>query len=159
MDDGVIRDQLERLVLGEGAHVPLERALAGLAAEHRGRVPEGLAHSIWQLLEHIRIAQEDLIQYALDPDWRSPDWPAGYWPGDPEPPSESAWTNSVGAWRQGRDLALELVRDHDRDLTAALPHARHHTLFRQLVLLADHAAYHAAQVVDARRALGAWPPG
>jgi len=158
MDDAVIRKQLEKVVLGEGAHVPIERTLAGLPAELRGRVPQGLAHSAWQLLEHIRIAQEDLIQYALDADWVSPDWPGGYWPADPEPPSEHAWEKSVEDLRTGLGRALELVRDPGRDLSAPLPHARQHNLFRQLVLLADHNAYHGAQVVDVRRALGAWPP-
>ena len=159
MDDAVIRKQLEKLVLGEGAHVPLERTLADLPAELRGRVPPGLPHSVWQLLEHVRIAQEDLVQYALDPDWASPDWPAGYWPADPEPSSERAWSRSLEDYRAGRDRALALVRDAGRDLTAPLEHARQHNLFRQLMLLADHTAYHAAQIVDARRALGSWPPG
>lgn len=159
MDDAVIRKQLESLILGEGAHVPVERALAGLPAELRGRVPAGLAHSVWQLLEHIRIAQEDLVRYALEADWTSPDWPGGYWPSDPEPPSAHAWDRSLEDFRDDRDRALALVRDGGRDLTAPLPHAGQHTLLRQLMLLADHTAYHAAQIVDARRVLGAWPPG
>lgn len=158
MNDAVIRMQLEQLVLGEGAHVPVERALADLPAELRGRVPQGLAHSVWQLLEHIRIAQEDLVQYALEPAWVSPDWPGEYWPSESEPPSDHAWRKGIEDFRAGRDLAIELVRDESRDLTAPLPHASSHNLFRQLMLLADHNAYHAAQIVDARRALGAWPP-
>jgi uncharacterized damage-inducible protein DinB len=159
MDEHVIRKQLEALVLGEGAHVPLERALDGLPAGLRGKRPTGLAHSVWELLEHIRIAQEDLLQYALDPDWVSPSWPDGYWPADPAPASAQVWDQSLDAFRRGRDEALALLRDSERDLTAPIPHAGRHTLVRQLMLLADHNAYHGAQIVDVRRALGAWPPG
>lgn len=159
MDDSAIRKQLEQLILGQGAHVPVERALANLPREHRGTVPTGLVHSVWQLLEHIRIAQEDLIQYAVDPAWQSPEWPQGYWPTDPEPPDDGAWQRSLEDLRKGRDAAIALVRDAGRDLTAPLPHAPQHTLLRQLMLVADHAAYHGAQIVDTRRVLGAWPPG
>jgi len=159
MDEHVIRTRLEALVLGEGAHVGLERALEGLPVELRGKRPPGLVHSVWQLLEHIRLAQEDLLQYALDPDWTSPPWPEGYWPPEPAPASSQAWERSLEAVRAERDRALELLHDTGRDLTAPLPHARQHDLLRQLMLLADHNAYHCAQIVDARRALGAWPPG
>ncbi len=159
VDAGVLRTQLETLIRGEGAHVPVDRALEGLPAALRGTQPAGLAHSVWQLLEHIRIAQEDILQYALDPGWRSPSWPEGYWPADPEPPSEQAWGEALEAFQRDQDLALSLVRDPDRDLTSPIPHATRHTLLRQLLLLADHNAYHGAQIVDARRVLGAWPPG
>jgi hypothetical protein len=158
MQESIIREQLEALVRGEGAHVSVEGALEGLPEALRGRVPAGLSHSAWQLLEHMRIAQEDLLQYALDPDWTSPTWPEGYWPPDPEPASNGAWEQSVSALRRDRDLALSLVRDTGRDLTAPLAHTPGHTLLRQLMLLADHNAYHGAQLVDVRRALGAWPP-
>lgn len=156
--DDVVREQLETLVRGEGAHVSVDGALEDLPEALRGRVPDGLAHSAWQLLEHMRIAQEDLLQYALDPDWTSPSWPADYWPSDPQPASDRAWLDSVRAFERDRDLALSLVRDAGRDLTAPLAHTPGHTLLRQLVLLADHNAYHGAQLVDVRRALGAWPP-
>jgi len=158
LPNDVLREQLEVLVRGEGAHVSVDRALQGLPESLRGRAPDGLAHSAWQLLEHIRIAQEDLLQYALDPDWTSPPWPEGYWPSDPRPASASAWQDSVHAFERDRDLALSLVRDAGRDLTAPLAHTPGHTLLRQLMLLADHNAYHGGQLVDVRRALGAWPP-
>lgn len=156
MDDRIIRTQLEPLVRGEGAHVTVERSLEGLPAGLRGERPDGLAHSVWQLLEHLRIAQEDILEYALDPDWVSPGWPEGYWPVDPVPPSAAAWDASLAALRRDRDRALELLRDPQRDLTAPLPHATQHNLLRQLLLLADHNAYHAGQIVDARRLLNAW---
>jgi hypothetical protein len=155
--DDVVRQQLEGLVRGEGAHVSVGGALEGLPEALRGRVPDGLAHSAWQLLEHLRIAQEDLLQYALDPEWTSPSWPDGYWPADPQPASDAAWQDSVRAFERDRELALSLVRDAERDLTAPLTHTPGHTLLRQLLLLADHNAYHGAQLVDVRRALGAWP--
>ena len=159
MDEHVIRSRLEALVLGEGAHLGIEQAIEGLPEELRGKRPPGLAHSVWQLLEHIRIAQQDLLQYALDPGWSSPPWPEGYWPSDPAPASSQAWERSLQAFRGQRDEALALLRDAGRDLTAPLPHAPQHDLLRQLMLLADHNAYHVGQIVDARRALGAWPPG
>ena len=156
MDDPTLRTQLEPLIRGEGAHLPVERALAGLPASLRGERPAGLEHSVWQLLEHIRIAQQDILEYALDPDWVSPSWPDGYWPADAAPASESAWDESLAAFRRDRERALALLRDPERDLTAPLPHAKQHNLLRQLLLLADHNAYHAGQIVDARRLLNAW---
>lgn len=159
MDDAIVRERLAALVLGEGAHVSLERALEGLPEPMRGQRPPGLEHSPWELLEHLRLAQQDLLRYSLDPDWRSPKWPEGYWPDTPEPPSPEAWEASLEALRRDRREALALVRDRQRDLTAPLPHAPQHNLLRQLMLLGDHDAYHVGQIVDVRRALGAWPPG
>jgi len=158
MDDTIVREQLETLVSGEGAHVPLEQALADLPDALRGQRPAGLEHSLWELLEHLRIAQEDLLRYALEPGWSSPSWPDGYWPATPEPPSDDAWQASLAAVLRTRDEARALARDQARDLTAPLAHARHHSLLRQLLLLADHNAYHVGQMVDVRRVLGAWPP-
>ncbi len=156
MDEAILRHQLITLLSGEGAHVDVERAVAGLDPELRGRRPEGLAHSVWEQLEHMRITQEDILRYVLDPDWRSPAWPEGYWPATPQPPS-GGWEATLRGYRDDLADLKALTQDAGRDLTAPLPHAPRHTLLRELLIAADHAAYHTAQIVDARRALGAWP--
>jgi uncharacterized damage-inducible protein DinB len=157
MDDSTIRRHLITLLRGEGAHATVERALAGLPAELRGVRPQGLEHSVWELLDHMRLGQEDILRYATDPDWRSPAWPEGYWPADPQPPA-GAWDATLAGFGDDLEALIDLVRDEHNDLTAALGHAPRHTLLREVLLVADHNAYHAGQIVDVRRALGAWPP-
>jgi uncharacterized damage-inducible protein DinB len=155
MDDSVLREQVVELLTAGHAHVSLKDALADLDPAARGQVPDRGLHSIYELLEHIRIAQEDILRYTLDPKWRSPKWPEGYWP-ERAIPSEREWNEAVT--RTKRDLAevCALVRDPGRELTARLPHGEGRTYLRQVLLVADHNAYHLGQVVQARRLLKAW---
>jgi uncharacterized damage-inducible protein DinB len=157
LSDAPLRQTLVKLLRGEGAHVSLLDALEGLPPEWRTHRPPGL-HSIWQLLEHIRIAQHDLLHYTLDPAWRSPEWPDGYWPENRSDLPESAWRAAIEGYTRDLEALIALVRDPAYDLVAPLPHHPEHTPLRQLLLAADHTAYHTGQIVDLRRMLGDWPP-
>jgi len=160
MEDSVLRSTLATLLAGHGAHVTLDTALEGIPRELRTAVPQGFVHSIWQLVEHIRLAQEDILRYTLEPGWESPPWPEGYWPSETAAQvDDQAWAASVAAIRRDLAAAVKLVQDPAVDLTAAIPHGvKGHTTLREALLIADHNAYHAAQIVDVRRALGAWSP-
>jgi hypothetical protein len=156
MDDSVLRENLVGLLTGEHAHVGTKRAFEGLRPENRTARPRAGAHSIWELLEHLRIAQEDIVRYTLDPAWRSPDFPSGYWPAATETVSDQRWSASVDAFLGGLEETVALARDAARDLTARIPHGEGRTYLRQVLLIADHNAYHVGQVVDLRKALGDW---
>ena len=155
MNDARLRQELVALLEGDHAHVAAEKALAGLAPGLRGSRLDGGSHSVWELLEHMRIAQEDILRYVLDPGWKSPKWPEGYWPTAPTPTPEQ-WDASLQAFARDLAAVAKLVRDPARDLTAPLPHAKKHTVLREVLLVADHNAYHLGQVVEVRRRLGAW---
>jgi uncharacterized damage-inducible protein DinB len=133
-------------------------AFAGIRPKLRGVPPNGMPHSVWELLEHMRIAQWDILEFSRDPKHVSPDWPAGYWPESPEPPNEKAWEKSLKMF--ARDLALmkKLVANPRANLFAPIPHGTGQTILREALLVADHNAYHLGQVISLRRLLGAWKP-
>lgn len=155
MDDKVVRDALVELLTKGSAHVTVDKALEGLPAELRGKRPASGVHSVWEELEHMRIAQEDILRYTLDQGWESPDWPQGYWPSD-GPADDQAWQDSVARFRKDLEEVCALVRDPARDLSARLPQGQGRTYLRQVLLVADHNAYHLGQIVQARKLLGAW---
>lgn len=158
--DASLRQHVVRLLEGRGAHVDFDGAVADLPPGDRGRRPDGMPHSPWEILEHLRLAQEDILEFSRDPDWVSPAWPAGYWPqGDrpAAPPDAGAWDESVEGFRAGLEAMKELVRDPARDLHEPFPWGDGHTLLREALLLADHNAYHLGELVAVRRMLGAWP--
>jgi hypothetical protein len=156
MDTTVFRTALVNLLTRDEAHAGTSRSLEGLTVANRHRRAPGLPHSVWELLEHLRLAQEDILRYTLDPSWKSPEWPTGYWPDPDRTPIEAEWKRSVAAWRKDLDEVVALVNDPQRDLTAQIPHGEGRTYLRQVLLIADHAAYHTAQIIDVRRALGNW---
>ena len=156
MNDGVLRDELVKLLTEEQGHVQFEGVLKGVAPGNRHRRAPGLDHTVWELLEHLRIAQEDILRYTLDPAWPELQFPRDYWPTD-GPQDDAAWDASIAAFRRDRDEVVALVRDAGRDLTAKVPHGDFRTYLRQVLLVADHNAYHLAQIVQVRRALGDWP--
>jgi hypothetical protein len=156
VDDAVVRRQVVELLRDEHAHAGTVRAFAGLAPGLRARRPPGSPHSVWDLLEHLRLAQEDILRYTLDAGWRSPAWPEGYWPAPAEEVEDAAWDASLARLRAELDEVCRLVEDPARDLTAAIPHGEGRTYLRQALLVADHNAYHVGQVVQIRKALGAW---
>jgi uncharacterized damage-inducible protein DinB len=156
MKDRVLRDHLLNLLSGRGAHLDWKAAFAGIPPKLRGIRPEGLPHSAWELMEHMRIAQSDILEFSRDLKHVSPDWPAGYWPESPEPPNTKAWEKSVKIF--ARDLAAmkKLVVNPRTDLFARIPHGAGQTILREALLVADHNAYHLGQVIVLRRLLGAW---
>ena len=151
-----LRQQLAKALDWHEAHADFAAAVSDFPTELRGRVPEGLPYSGWQLLEHIRIALWDMVEFSRDARHKSPAWPEGYWPKAAAPPSAKAWDQSVKAIQEHLEEMRELVRDPKRDLLAPLPHGSGQTLLREALLIADHNAYHLGQLVLVRRALGVW---
>jgi hypothetical protein len=156
--DSQLRGHLHELIRGGHAHVTFDDAIAELPASLRGTRPESLPYSPWELVADIRIAQRDILDYALarTPDeYTSIEWPKGYWPKSPAPSSAKAWDDAIAAVRADREEMERLVQD--ADLFAKLPAATEgHTVLRQALLLADHNAYHIGELVAVRRLLGAW---
>jgi len=154
--DQSLREHLLYLLSGGGAHLNFDAAVADLPAALRGVRPDGLPHSPWELLEHLRIAQRDILEFSRNAKHVSPEWPSGYWPASAAPPDDAAWDKSVAAFR--RDLAAmrKLVKDPKTNLYARIPHGDGQTILREALLTADHNAYHLGQLVLVRRLLGAW---
>lgn len=154
-----LRGVLLELLRGRSAHLDFDAALEGLPPELAGVRPEGLPHSVWELVEHLRIALEDLVEYSRGPEHDPPPWPDGFWPDSEAPPDRRAWEESVGAYRGHLEAMRRMVADPERDPLEPFPWSDEgHTLAREAALAADHAAYHLGQVVQVRRLLGAWPP-
>ncbi|MGH9588943.1 MAG: DinB family protein [Terracidiphilus sp.] len=154
-----LRRHLIDLLKGGSAHATFDAAVKNLPPELRGKKPKGAEHSPWQLLEHLRIAQSDILEFSRDPRHQSPDWPSGYWPGKPAPPDHKAWDKSVRAFRRDLKALCELVADESTDLFNRIPHGDGQTILREVLLAADHNAYHVGQLVLVRRLLGAWKNG
>jgi hypothetical protein len=154
----LLRRHLVRLLDGRGAHAPFGEAVRGLAPRLRGVRPDGLVHSPWEILEHLRIAQWDIFEFSRNPKHVSPRWPEGYWPKKPAPPNPSAWTRSVRAFRSDLAAMKKRVASRKLDLFTPFAHGDGQTLLREALVLADHNAYHVGELVAVRRALGAWPP-
>jgi hypothetical protein len=141
---------------GGEAHVGISDALADFPAPKRGAYATGLEHTAWQLLEHIRLAQWDILEFSRDPKHVSPDFPDGYWPKTPGPRDDAEWAKSVQSVAGDLRAMISLVTNGRTDLHAAFPWGDGQTLLREALLLADHNAYHLGQIVDLRRALGIW---
>lgn len=153
------RKQLARALDWEDAHVGFDAAVKGLPAALRGRRPAGFPHSPWELLEHLRLAQRDILDFCMDSNYVAGRFPDDYWPKSPRPPKARSWSESVAAFRADRRAVKELVADRKRDLVAQIPHGEGQTYLREVLLVIDHGAYHVGQLVMARQLLGAWPPG
>ncbi|HMF78354.1 MAG TPA: DinB family protein [Bryobacteraceae bacterium] len=154
--DKALRDHLLYLLEDHGAHADFDQAVKDMPVHLRGKRPEGIPHSPWELLEHLRITQWDILEFSRNPKHVSPEWPAGYWPPSPEPPDENAWEKSAAAFRADLKAMAKLVANKSTDLFARIPHGDGQTILREALLLADHNAYHLGQLVLVRRLLGAW---
>jgi hypothetical protein len=155
-NDSTLRGHLVNLLSGGQAHLDFEKAVTGLPIELRGAKPPGLPHTPWRLVEHMRIAQWDILCFSIDPHHHSPNFPDGYWPEGDAPPDPGAWDRSTTAFRSDLKAMIDLVVDPKTDLFAALPHGQGQTILREALLMADHNAYHLGQLVTVRRLLGAW---
>ena len=155
--DGDLRELVVYLLKGGGAHVHFMDALEGFPPGKYGTFADALPHTGWQLLEHARLAQWDILDFSRNPKHVSPAFPSGYWPKTPAPANEKAWAESVAAFQRDLEEMVHLVRSPRTDLFAKIPHGQGQTILREALLLADHNAYHLGQLVDLRRALGAWP--
>jgi hypothetical protein len=154
--DKALRDHLLYLLRGGGAHIHFDAASADLPPNLRGAKPAGVPHTPWRLLEHMRIAQWDILEFSRNPKHVSPTFPDGYWPRDDAPPDDAAWEKSVAAFRSDLQAMCTLVADPAIDLFARIPHGDGQTILREALLVADHNAYHLGQLIVVRRALGAW---
>jgi len=141
---------------GGGAHISVEEALTDWPVNLRAVKPAGAAHTAWQLLEHMRIAQWDILEFSRNAKYVSPEFPSGYWPATEAPPDASAWEKSLEAFRADLKAMEELVKDPKTDLFARIPHGEGQTILREALLVADHNAYHLGQLVMLRRLLGTW---
>ena len=153
-----LREQLSRFIDFGDAHATLDAAIADLDPKLQGTRPPGLPHSPWELLEHIRITQHDILDFSVNPKYEEKKWPDDYWPKTATPPDASAWKKSVTAIHRDRDALRALATNSDIDLFAKIPHGDGQTYLRELLLAQDHLSYHTGQLVFARQALGAWPP-
>ena len=159
VNDKSLREHLLYLLKDGGAHLNFEAAVKDFPADLRGQRPEGSPHSPWEVLEHMRIAQWDILEFIRNPNHLSPEFPSGYWPNAPAPPNESDWDESVAAIRADLDAIAELVADESTDLFAKIPHGDGQTILREALLVADHHAYHLGQFMLLRRLLGARQSG
>jgi hypothetical protein len=151
-----LRDQLVRLLDWQEAHVGFDKAVEALPFKLQGVVPPGFVHSAWQLLEHLRIAQQDILDFCVNTDYVHKRWPNDYWPSSPAPPDADAWARSVAAYNADLNRMKALAEDPAVDLFATIPHGSGQTYLREILLVADHAAYHVGQLVLLRQALGCW---
>lgn len=154
--DDPLRVHLLRLLDWHDAHVDFDAAVTGIAPSHQGVRPDGLPYSAWELLEHMRIAQHDILDFCRNPAYTEMAWPDEYWPTSPAPPSAKAWEESVSAFRRDREALTQLTADPALDLFAKIPHGTGQTYLREILLVADHNAYHLGQLVAVRRQLGSW---
>ena len=156
-NDASLRDQLIQLLRGGGAHVDVFAALNDFPSKLYGARPEKVPHSAWQLLEHLRLALRDLLEFSTNPEYVEKKWPDDYWPKSPEPPSKTAWNSSVKALKEDLAAFEKLVKNPKSNLYAEIPWGKEHqTLLREVLLAADHNSYHIGQLVLLRRLLGTW---
>jgi len=154
--DRALREHVLYLLKGGGAHLDFQSAISDLPIELQGAKPPGVPHTPWRLLEHMRIAQRDILEFSRNPKHVSPEFPEGYWPKSDGPSNALAWGHSVAAFQFDLKAMCELVSDPRTDLFAPIPHGEGQTILREALLVADHNAYHLGQLVVVRRALGAW---
>jgi DinB superfamily len=152
-----LRDHVAKLLGWQEAHAGFDKAVAELPEPLRGRVPQGLPYSPWQLVEHMRITQHDILDFCRNPAYQEVSWPDDYWPRSPAPPSAAAWDETLRRFREDRAALQRLARDPAIDLAARIPHGTGQTYLRELLLAADHTAYHVGELIVVRRLLGAWP--
>jgi hypothetical protein len=152
-----IRQHLADLLAWKDAHADFESAVAGIPVEARSARPANLPYSPWQLVEHLRIAQHDILDFCVNEHYEALAWPADYWPASPEPPDEHAWDESIRRYLNDRQALQRIAEDPAIELTARIPHGNGQTYLRELLLVADHAAYHVGELIIIRRLLGIWP--
>lgn len=153
----VLREQLARILDWQDAHLTFDAAVRDIPPDRRGAAPDGLPYSPWQLVEHLRITQRDILDFCIDPGYVELEWPDDYWPPTPAPATDDEWNASLEGFHRDREALRRLATDPTIDLFAAVPQGTGQTYLRELLLVADHNAYHLGQLVCVRRALGIWP--
>ena len=156
MEARILVEEILNLLGKEQAHISLENSLKGLKPENRARRPKEGLHSVWDELEHIRIAQQDILKYMIDPEWKSPNWPDEYWPPETDKVSDQEWNKSLNQFISDRDQMIDLVKKTGEGLTNVIPHTKSHTYLREALIAAQHNSYHIAQIAYIRKMLGDW---
>lgn len=157
MKNSPLQQHLLKLLSFEGAHAGFDETIRGLKPELRGKKVKGAPHTAWQLLEHMRIAQWDILEFSSNAKHVSPKWPEGYWPESSSPAGDAAWKKSIAGFRADLEEIKRLVSEsNDEQLYARIPHGEGQTLLREALLVADHNSYHLGQLVMLRKMLGAW---
>ena len=154
--DNALREHLVYLLGGGGAHVDFESAVKDVPPELRGKIPPNAMHSLWGILEHLRIAQWDILDFSRNARYEALKWPDEYWPKTEAPPDDRAWNQSIKRFRADLEAMKKLVSDPKTDLYAKIPHGEDQTILREALLIADHNAYHLGEFVIVRRLLGNW---
>ena len=149
--DKAVREHVLNLLQGRGAHLNFDDVMKTIPESLIARKVKGSPHTAWQLLEHMRIAQWDILEFSRNPGHVSPDWPGGYWPKTDTPPDRAAWNSSIKSFRKDLEAMQKLVEDPATDLYARIPHGDGQTILREALLVADHNAYHLGQLVFLRR--------
>jgi hypothetical protein len=155
-NDKALREHVISLLKGGSAHVDFDSAVKDLPPDLRGKRPKGADHSPWEILEHMRLALWDILEFTRNPKYVSPEFPSGYWPANPGSPDTEAWDKSVHAFRAGCKALADLVSDESINLFTPIPHGDGQTVLREALVAADHNAYHLGELVLVRRLLGAW---
>jgi len=156
-DKRVLREQLAALLTGQNAHANFEQAMENFPVEYINNLVTDFEHTPWQILEHLRISQLDILEFVRNAKYVSPSWPDGYWPKNVKA-SATLWGNSIRQFRKDLDDVIDIVNDLDTDFFGPIPHAKEYTIFREVLLIADHNAYHIGQFIMMRKILGIWPP-
>jgi uncharacterized damage-inducible protein DinB len=151
-----LRKQLMKLLDWHEAHMNFDEAVKGITPEMRGIQPSGLPYSLWQLLEHMRLSQLDILEFCRNPDYKESKWPDDYWPASPAPPSADSWDKSIAGFKDDCEALKKLAADDKVDLFEVIPRGTGQTYIRELLLAADHNAYHIGQIIVVRRLLGIW---
>ena len=138
------------------AHADAKKSLQDIIPENRHKKVENFSHTIWEELEHLRLAQEDILRYMLEPDWNSPQWPEGYWPDEKDNIKNEEWEKSLNGFFNDLREVQEFIKSTKIDLTDKIPHTKNHTYFREILLIIDHNAYHLGKIVEMRKALKNW---
>jgi len=154
MKDSAVRELLANFLTSEDAHAGFDAAVADIPEQQRGT--RSGAHSPWELVEHMRIAQHDILDFSRNRNYREMEWPQEYWPPNPAPPSTAAWDDSLAAFRRDREALRQMALDSSLDLTEKIPHGTGQTYLRELLIAGDHTAYHVGQLVLMRKSLGIW---
>ena len=154
--DKALREHLLELLKGGGAHAKFEDAIADLPDDLRGKKVQGLPYTFWMVLEHMRIAQWDILDFSINPKYKAMKWPDGYWPKTEAPTTDAAWNDSIKKFKKDLKAVQDLVANPKTDLYAKIPWGEGQTVLREALLVADHNAYHIGQLVTLRRLLGAW---
>ncbi len=152
----VVREQLLALLNGGNAHMTFEQAVADFPAEHYNTRPDNVAYTPWHILEHLRVAQWDILEFIRNPDHVSPEWPQGYWPDPAEESDQNQWKETASAFLSNLGSLRSIVKDSDIDLYAPIPHAPNYTIFREILVVSDHNAYHIGEFAILRQVMSTW---